>query len=85
MTKSKSAEKIAVVLDQTTPEPTEIIAASIIKISEGFAKLQSGGLNRRALIVLIKDYTNVPNYQIEKILNCLPALKDIYCVKANAK
>ena len=77
---AKLAE-VKVVLDTEQPEPTEVIAASIIKISDGFAKLIKGGLNRRALLVLIKDNTNVPMHEVGRVLDCLPKLKEIYCDK----
>ena len=82
---AKKSTEVNIVLDQEKPEPTEIIAASIIKISAGFDKLMKGGLNRRALVVLIKDHTNVPQYAIEKVLDCLPRLQELYCHKRMAK
>lgn len=77
---AKNAE-VKVIVDAEQPEPTEVIAASIIKISDGFAKLLKGGLNRRALLVLIKDNTNVPMHEVSRVLDCLPRLKEIYCDK----
>ena len=77
--------EVKVVLDAEQPEPTEVIAASIIKISDGFGKLIKGGLNRRALLVLIKDHTNVPMHEVGLVLDALPKLKEIYCDKPRAK
>ena len=77
--KRTEKHKLDVKLNDEQPESTEIIAASIVKISDGFAKLLRGGLNERALIVLIKDNTSVAQYEIKKILDCLPRLKEIYC------
>lgn len=74
-------EKIDVKLSADQPESTEIIAASIVRISDGFAKLIKGGLNERALTVLIRDHTGVALYEIKKVLDCLPRLKEIYCTK----
>lgn len=70
---------VDVVLDEDEPENIKVIAASIIKISDGFAKLIESGLNERALVVLIKDHTGVAQYEIKKVLDCLPRLKEIYC------
>ena len=78
-------EKIDVKLNEEQPESTEIIAAAIIKISDGFAKLMRGGLNERAMVVLIKDHTGVAQYEIKKVLDCLPRLKEIYCSKRKSK
>ena len=72
-------ENVTVKLSEEQPESTEIIAAAIIKISDGFAKLIKGGLNERAMIVLIKDHTGVAQYEIKKVLECLPRLKELYC------
>jgi hypothetical protein len=35
--------------------PTEVLAASIVAISQGVRRLRSGSLNDRALVLLIQD------------------------------
>jgi hypothetical protein len=41
--------------DQTKEVPTEVLATSIIAISEGMRKLRSGRLTDRALFLLLQD------------------------------
>lgn len=80
----KNAE-VQVIKSEIEPEPTAVIAASIIKISDGFEKLLNGGLSRRALIVLLKDQTGVPQHQIDRILDALPALKAAFTTAGKRK
>ena len=61
------------------PETKEILADAIIRISDGFTALQKSGLNMRAIILLIKDQTNLPMRDIELVLKTLPRLKGWYC------
>ena len=61
------------------PETTEIMAAAVVKISDGFAKLTATGLNRRAVAVLIHDKTKLGIGTIETVLDALPRLKGWYC------
>lgn len=60
------------------PESPDLLAAAIIKVSEGFAALQKSGLNRAAIVVLVKDDTGIPKNTINKILNSLADLKRAY-------
>jgi len=64
---------------------TKEIAENIVQISEAANRLLSSGLKKRALIVLIKDEIKVPLHQIEKVLDILPLLSDLYLEKPNAK
>ena len=63
------------------PESTEIMAASIVAISNGFTKLLNSGLNRRAIIVLVQDMvgaTKITKKDIELVLDAIPRLKAWY-------
>ncbi len=74
-------EKITVKLDEKNPEPVEIIAKSIIELSEACEKINSGKLNRRAISVLLQDATGLPLKTINLVLNTLPELKNLYLKK----
>lgn len=76
---------VIVKLNETTPESTEVIADAIIRVSRAAAAIQASGLNRRALIVLLKDQTSVPQYEITKILDALPELEAKYTIKKPKK
>lgn len=65
--------------------PTEIIAASIVKLSQASQRMLSSGLNRRALEVLLEDASSVPMSDISRVLNALPRLAELYTVTANSK
>jgi len=70
--------------DQENPEPIELIAKSIIDIAEGFEKLKTSKLKRRAIVLLLQDAigsSNITKSQIEKVLEYTPKLKDIYLNK----
>lgn len=63
------------------PESTELMAASIVKISEAMGKLLSepGGLTTEAIVLLLHDRTKVGKPDIRAILEALPQLRGYYC------
>lgn len=66
---------IIVKRDEQDPESVELIAKSIIRIAEGFQEIEKSQLNRRALVVLLKDLTGLSNRDINLVLNSLAELK----------
>ena len=66
---------------EDNPESTELLAANIIKVAEGFEKLLKSPLNDRALIVLLHDAIgqgNISKSQIRLVLDNLRKLKAWY-------
>lgn len=53
-------------------------ALNIQKISNAFAVLDRSPVKRKLLLLMLKDMTQVPYKDIEKVLNALPALKKEY-------
>ena len=74
-----SMAKIKVIKNEENPEPTEVLAEAVIRISENLQKLEKSGLNKRAIVVLVHDYTKVAKRDIELILESLAVLKGWYC------
>lgn len=70
---------VKIVKDAANPESTEILAAAITKISEGFTSLLASGLNKRAIVVLLQAETKLPQRDITAVLDALPRLKGWYC------
>ncbi|MDD5328053.1 MAG: hypothetical protein PHY02_09635 [Phycisphaerae bacterium] len=67
--------------NKENPESTELLAANIIKVADGFEKLLKSPLNDRALIVLLHDaigQSNISKGQIKLVLDALPRLKGWY-------
>jgi hypothetical protein len=64
--------------------PVEVLAESIVKMSAAAQKLNSSGLTRRALVILIADIVpcNVRKHDIVAVLDALPKLADTYVKKA---
>ena len=56
----------------------EVLADAIVKISEGLNRLKKSGLNRRAIVVLVKDASGVGMYDIHKVLDALEDLRRLY-------
>ena len=73
----------AKIIKSDPPESTELMAASIIKISNAMGKLLSepGGLTQEAIVLLLHDATKVGKPDIRAILNALPRLRGWYCRK----
>lgn len=73
----------AKVVKSDPPESTEILAASVIKISDAMDKLINapGGLKREAIVLLIHDMTKVGKPDIRQVLEALPQLRGHWCRK----
>jgi len=61
--------------------PKEILADAIVKISDGFQRLKGSGLNRRAIVVLVKDASGVGMGDVNRILDAMEKLKDWYTLR----
>lgn len=67
--------------DELNPEPVELLAKSVIQVSEAAAKLVKSGLTQRAIIVLLQDgigAAKIGKDQIKLVLENLPKLKAWY-------
>jgi hypothetical protein len=74
----------AKVIKSEPPESTELMAASIVKISAAMGKLltEPGGLTTEAIVLLLHDYTKVGKPDIRAVLKALPQLRGYYCRKS---
>ena len=62
------------------PVSKEILAEAIVRIGEAAERLQQdGGLNKRAVVTLLADYTRMGKREIETVLDALPRLRSWYC------
>lgn len=59
----------------TEPEPVEIIADAILRISESMKVLRSSLLTRRAIVCLIHDQSRIGKRDIEIVMNNLESLE----------
>ncbi len=64
--------------------PVELLATSIVKVSEAAQKMQASGLTRRAMALLIQDVCKVGIPAINAVLDALPELSKRYVSKAKA-
>jgi hypothetical protein len=71
--------QIKVVKNTEQPESTEILAEAIVRIGEAMEKLKQNGLNDKAILVLIHDYTNLPKRDIKLVFDSLRKLRGWYC------
>jgi hypothetical protein len=69
---------IKIVNDPNNPEPPEVMARAIVEIAEGARKLLSSRLNKRAVLVLLKDATRESMETIERVLNAASSLDRTY-------
>jgi hypothetical protein len=70
---------VRVVHPEEKPVPKEILAEAIVNIGKAAAQLQGSGLNRRAIVVLLQDYTKLSKTDITTVLDALPRLAGWYC------
>lgn len=63
--------------DEENPESVELLAKSIIQVSEGFKKFSNSQLNEKALILLLQDgigVSKITKSQVKLVLDALPRL-----------
>ena len=58
----------------------EDLASAVIKISEAMKALTASGINRRGIVVLIRDGTHLSKRTVEQVLDSLENLKREYTV-----
>lgn len=51
-------QQITVKVKEENPEPLELLAQSIIDLSEAFRKIEAGPLKRRTIVLLLQDATS---------------------------
>lgn len=68
------------VVVNNTQMPAEILASAIKDVADGAKKLLASRLSRRAILVLLKDSTNVSMAQIDLVLEHAAKL-DKYIVR----
>lgn len=73
--------KPKLILNDEVPETVEIIAASIVKLSQIGQDLNKSALNERAIVVLLHDLTGLPYREIKLVLNSLAELEKHYTKK----
>jgi len=76
---------VTIKTNEESPEPVELIAQSIIDISDAFEKIQKSRLSERALLILIKDACGVSLHDIKIVLNTVPKLKHLFLKQATGK
>ena len=82
-TKSKPAttKQVTVKVNEQNPEPLDILAKSIIQVSDGFEKINSGKMKRDAIVILLQAAigpTNITKRNINDVLDYVPKLKNLY-------
>jgi hypothetical protein len=82
MAKQASDKKPAVVVKQTEePIAPEVIASSIIEISENFRKALASGLTREAIVTLIHAQGGVGKPDIRTVLANLADMRRHWCTR----
>lgn len=79
--KGTSAPGVKIIDDRDPPASKEALAQSIERIADGFTKMQAGGLNRKAIVVLLADATKLPKSTIVTVIDAIGMLKFNYCIK----
>ena len=61
------------------PESTEILADSIVRISNSLDELSRSGMNHKAIVILIQAATKLSRRDIEAVLDAQKRLAGWYC------
>ena len=62
---------LPIIIEDAAPE---LLASAIVDVANSAKKLLNSGLERRAILVLIKDMTSVPLQTIEQVLDAASRL-----------
>lgn len=82
MRKKQATQTITIKSNEENPAPYELIAESIIKISDAFDQINKSKLDKRVIELLIKDqFPEMKMIDIRNVLYIAPKLKDIYIKK----
>lgn len=77
-------KKITIKTKEENPEPIELIADSIIQISEAFRKISNSRLQKRTIVLLLHDAigpTKIGKKEIELVLEHAPMLAEYFLKK----
>lgn len=66
---AKKKDSIDPVIVGMAEVPTEIMAQAIVDVANAAKKLANSRLTKRAILVLLRDETNLPMRQIEIVLD----------------
>lgn len=82
MARIAKTKTIKVKVDQANPEPLEILAQSIIDVSDAAKKMLSGRLKKSTIVLLLQNAcgNRVTRSQIEDVLDNAAKLKYLYLV-----
>lgn len=75
------AKNIRVLKNQENPETPQVLAASIIKIADGFEKLMTKELKQSAIVALLRDMPGMQGLgkrEVNLVLDNLKKLKSYY-------
>ena len=72
---NKNKNVITVQQNPEAPVETKVMAQTIVDISTSVKRLLAGGLNKRAIVILLSHSTNLYQSQVEKVLNGLENMK----------
>lgn len=75
----KDGGPVRIKKDEKNPEADEVIARSIIEISDGMKKILSGSLKLRTIVILIAHETKLPQREVQRVLEAAADLKRLYC------
>lgn len=69
------------VTDPENEVSPEVLASSILKISDAMEQLHKSGLNEEAVIVLLHDKTKVAKKTIKLVMHSIRQLSTTYCYR----
>ena len=75
------AKQQSVVVEQNPEKPVEpkVLAQAILDMSAAMKRLSRSGLNRKAIVALVRDATGEYKSTIERTMNALENLERDYC------
>jgi len=77
--------RIEVEQDPEQPVVTKVLAQAILDISSAAKKLAASGLNRKAIVALLRDSSGQPKYVVEQVLDALEQLAEDYATNGRKK
>ena len=67
------------------PVAAEVIAQSIVKIADGWQRMNTAGLSMKAILLLLSHSSGVPQRDVKAVLYAMNSLKQEYLIQPKKK
>lgn len=79
--KNKPTPRVTLAQNEAAPVSREVLAEAIVKLSDAAVALRNGGLNQRAVVVLLADKTKLSKQTVKVVVDAIAQLRLDYTTR----